>query len=95
MDCESEEYCFAEDWENGKFGQDAEHTRKVSREDQGAIEETLGLKMISIRLPVDLIQAYKDISEYKGLYGYQPLMREVLKRFAESEMEVIMTEMAE
>lgn len=51
--------------------------------------------MISIRLPVDLIQAYKDISEYKGLYGYQPLMREVLKRFAESEMEVIMTEMAE
>lgn len=85
----------AEDWENGKFGQDAKHTRKVSREDQEAIEETLGLKMISIRLPADLIQAYKDISEYRGIYGYQPLMRDALKRFAESEMKVIMTEVVE
>lgn len=51
--------------------------------------------MISIRLPADLIQAYKDISEYRGLYGYQPLMRDVLKRSAESAMEVIMTEVAE
>ena len=85
----------AEDWENGKFGMDAEHTKKVSKEEQGAIDETLGLKMISIRLPADLIQAYKDISEYRGLYGYQPLMRDALKRFAESEMKIIVTEVAE
>ena len=53
------------------------------------------MKMISIRLPADLIQAFKDISEFRGISAYQPLMRDALKRFAESEMKIILTELAE
>ncbi len=45
----------AEDWESGKYGKDPAHVRKVSSERQAEIEKALGLKMISIRLPNNLI----------------------------------------
>ena len=82
-------------WEDGHFGRDLNHALQVSKEEENKIEDALGLKMISIRLPEDLIQAYKDISEFRGISGYQPLMRDALKRFAEAEMKIIMNELAE
>jgi predicted DNA binding CopG/RHH family protein len=42
------------------------------------------MQMISIRLPVNLINDLKEISEVEGL-GYQALAREVLQRFADAE----------
>lgn len=84
-----------EAWEKGSPGRDENHVVRVSDKEQEAVDETLGLKMISIRLPADLIQAYKDISAYRGLYSYQPLMRDVLKRFAEAEIKRMMAEIAE
>ncbi|MCM1129626.1 MAG: hypothetical protein NC211_07420 [Alistipes senegalensis] len=85
----------SEAWEDGLLGRDETHIVRVPDNEQEAIDEALGLKMISIRLPADLIQAYKDISAYRGLHGYQPLMRDALKRFAEAERKLIMTEIAE
>ncbi|EEO27723.1 hypothetical protein OFAG_00876 [Oxalobacter formigenes HOxBLS] len=84
-----------EAWEDGFLGREAEHAVKISKEKENDIEEALGMKMISIRLPADLIQAFKDISEFRGVSGYQPLMRDALKRFADSEMKIILAELAE
>lgn len=84
-----------EAWENGHLGRDLDHAVKVNVQEEDKLEDILGLKMISIRLPADLIQAYKDISDYRGITGYQPLMRDALRRFAEAEMKIILNEMAE
>ena len=84
-----------ESGEDGHLGRDLNHAVRVGKEEEHKIEDALGLKMISIRLPEDLIQAYKDIAEFRGISGYQPLMRDALKRFAESEMKIIMNELAE
>ena len=84
-----------EAWEEGLLGRDENHIVRVSDKEQKAMDEALGLKMISIRLPADLIQAYKDISAHRGLYGYQPLMRDILKRFAEAETKLIMKALAD
>ena len=84
-----------EAWEDGSLGRETGHAVKISKEKENEIEEALGMKMISIRLPADLIRAFKDISEFRGISGYQPLMRDALKRFAESEMKMILTELVE
>ena len=42
------------------------------------------MQMISIRLPVNLINDLKEIGKNEGL-GYQALAREVLQRFADAE----------
>lgn len=42
-----------------------------------AVDRSLGLKMISIRLPVAMIEDYKLIAKLRGMV-YQPLMRDAL-----------------
>lgn len=42
------------------------------------------MQLISMRLPISLIENLKEIGEQEGL-GYQSLAREVLQRFAEAE----------
>ena len=42
------------------------------------------IQLISIRLPISLIENLKEIGEQEGL-GYQSLAREVLQRFADAE----------
>ncbi len=49
------------------------------------VDKALGLQMISIRLPVRLIEQLKVIAMHRGI-GYQPLMRDVLGRFARGEL---------
>lgn len=74
-----------EAWESRKLGADAAHAKPVSAEYTQQIEESLGLQMISIRLDKGLIDSFKAIGAFHGL-GYQPLMRDALKRFAEHEL---------
>jgi len=74
-----------EAWESRKLGADAAHAKPVSPEYTQQIEESLGLQMISIRLDKGLIDSFKAIGAFHGL-GYQPLMRDALKRFAENEL---------
>lgn len=82
-----------ENWESGKLGADEQYVRKVSPERQKEIDDVLGLQAISIRLPKDLIEQFKLIAKINGV-GYQPLMRDALKRFAESEIKILLNRMA-
>ena len=50
--------------------------------------------MISIRLEQDLIESFK-LSGPKYDMGYQPLMREALKRFVEGEFKLMASETLE
>jgi uncharacterized protein (DUF4415 family) len=78
-----------ENWENGTLGTDANHAKAAPDEIQKKVDEALGLQAISIRLNADLIDTFKKLAAYHGV-GYQPLMRDALRRFAEGEMKQIM-----
>lgn len=53
-----------------------------------AVEQSLAMQMISLRLPNRLIEDLKLIAKNEGL-GYQPLMRRVLVRFANAELKTM------
>ncbi|WP_140060940.1 hypothetical protein, partial [Vibrio parahaemolyticus] len=69
-----------------------EFVRK-SNNDGEKLDDKLGLQMISIRLQKSLIEDLKDIAELNGI-GYQPLMKQILKRFVDAEKKKILREMA-
>lgn len=69
-----------EAWETGQLGNSEAHARPAPKELEAAIDASLGLQAISIRLPKQLIDAYKLIAAHHGV-GYQPLMRDILQRF--------------
>jgi uncharacterized protein (DUF4415 family) len=73
-----------EAWESGALGRDARYVRTAAAVVDQQVDDSLGLQMISIRLPKELIEDYKKIAEFQGI-GYQPLMRDALKQFAETE----------
>lgn len=60
----------------------------ASAEEMDELDEMLALKSISVRLQKKLIDDLKLIARVNGI-GYQPLMRIVLTRFAESELRQI------
>jgi hypothetical protein len=70
-----------EAWESGQLGQDAAHAKPAPRELEAAVEASLGMQMISIRLPKQLVDAYRMAAAHHGV-GYQPLMRDMLQRAA-------------
>lgn len=74
-------------WDTGELGRDSAHAKpaSMSKDQQAAIDMAAGLQMISIRLPTDLIEAFKFIGDTQGI-RYQTLMRQVLVRFADCEL---------
>lgn len=80
----------SEAWENGELGRDENYVAqsKITKE---MVDEALDLKSISIRLPRSLIDDFKLIANLSGL-GYQTLMRQILKRFADAEIKQIVRE---
>lgn len=84
----------ADAWENGELGMDIKYARVVDKKIGAQIDEALGLQMISIRLEKDLIDSYKLLGTKYDM-GYQPLMREALKRFVEGEFKLIASEALE
>ena len=72
-------------WETGELGNDERYVRRASATEEARIEAALGLRMISIRLPERLIEQLKLIAVHRGI-GYQPMMRDVLSRFARGEL---------
>jgi len=56
------------------------------------IDEAVGLQMISIRLERALLSNLKLIAKHHGV-GYQPLIRDLLNRFARSELRNILHEL--
>lgn len=85
----------AETWESGPFGHEESHvaTLPASPELDAEIDEAVGLQAISIRLEKSLIEDFKLIASMHGL-GYQPLMRQALKRFADCEKKRLLREVA-
>ncbi len=73
-----------EAWESGKLGGDIAHAKR-SKLDMPAIDKAMDLQMISIRLQKTLLEDLKMIASVYGI-GYQPLMKQILKRFVDSEM---------
>lgn len=69
-----------EAWDSGVLGADEAHLRAAPADLEASIDASLGLQSISIRLPKQLIEAYKLIANHHGV-GYQPLMRDILQRF--------------
>lgn len=80
-----------EAWESGALGESPEHARRVKVKHGDQLDDALGLQLISIRLPKALIEELKAIGQNQGL-GYQPLVRQVLTRFTQSELRRIAME---
>lgn len=78
-----------EAWDTGELGRSAEHATATSADMQAAMEASLGMQSISIRLPKQLIDAYKLIGAHHGI-GYQPLMRDILQRFVPAGMREVL-----
>lgn len=75
-------------WESGELGADEAHIQSVGMPLK--LKKLLNksqekkMQLVSIRLPVDLIDDLKEIGKAEGI-GYQSLSREVLTRFVEAE----------
>ena len=83
-------------WDTGELGSDpnfAEPLPVTSADSEAAIDTSLELQPISIRLQKSLIEDFKLIADLNGL-GYQPLMRQVLTRFEDSEKKRFLRELA-
>jgi predicted DNA binding CopG/RHH family protein len=81
-------------WDSGQLGRDPKYAKSAKHGVSEAIDEHLGLQMISMRIQKDLVGDLKRIARYRGL-GYQPIIRDVLQRFARSEIITIMDEIQE
>lgn len=76
-------------WETGALGQSEEHVRVATDAEMREVDDALELQMISIRLQKGLLDALKEIAKYNGI-GYQPMIRDLLNRFARSEIRTIL-----
>lgn len=73
----------AENWgPAGKFGNDESSVKASGAEAPQALADALELQLISIRLNKGLLRDLEQIAERHGI-GYQPMVRELLKRFQE------------
>lgn len=81
-----------EAWENGLLGSD-EHYAKLSDLDVETVRKAAGLKTISLRVQPDLLEELKQIAELHGL-GYQPLIKQVLRRFVDAELKMLLRDAA-
>lgn len=80
-----------EQWESRELGASEEHVRK-SAVDTAAMDEALGMKLISIRMQQSMIDDLKAIAALHGI-GYQPLIKQILARFIESEQKMLANEL--
>lgn len=81
-----------EAWEEGALGREEAFAQAAAESLELAIDDSLGLQPISIRLERSLIEDFKMIASLNGL-GYQTLMRQALKRFAECEKKRILRDL--
>ena len=78
----------AEAWESGLLGSDERHA-KLADLDLDTVREAVGLKTISLRVQPDLLEELKLIAGIHGI-GYQPLIKQVLRRFVDAEMKMML-----
>ena len=68
--------------------------KRAAQDIQDAVDEVIGMQAISIRLPRSTIATYKALAKMHGV-GYQPLMRDAICRWAESELKQMVIGAAE
>mgnify|MGYP001948149501 CR=1 FL=1 len=74
-------------WESGELGMSAESVQVST--DSDALDKALGMQPISIRLEKKLIAHLKRIASHHNI-GYQPMVRDLLNRFATAELKFIL-----
>jgi predicted DNA binding CopG/RHH family protein len=74
-----------DDWEQEDMHLDPSNYRKSTDQEDKELDDALGLQMISIRLQKDLLDQLKLIAKFHGI-GYQPMVRDVLSRWARREI---------
>jgi len=82
-----------EAWESGLLGRDEDFIKISDDIKQDLIDDSLELQMISIRLQKTLIEDMKMIASLHGI-GYQPLIRQIIARFANCEKKQLLREIA-
>ncbi len=78
-----------EAWSSGELGREEEFAAVAPDDVASIVNDHLDLQPISIRLEKSLIEDFKLIATLNGL-GYQPLMRQALRRFADCEKKLIL-----
>ena len=73
----------AELWETGELGNSQEYV-KISEFTAADLQKSIELKPISLRLNKDLLEDLRSLAKMNGI-GYQPLMKQILKRFVDAE----------
>ena len=68
-------------WETKQLGADPKYAQRVSVAEDKALDDSLGLQAISIRLQKDLLEHLKVLAKDEGL-GYQPFIRQILTKYA-------------
>ncbi len=81
-----------EKWENGEYGRSEEHVSVAPEDESLQLDSDLAMKLVSIRLPIPLIEALKAIAGHHEI-AYQPMIRDLLTRFARSEIQQIAAEL--
>lgn len=76
-------------WDEGSLGDDEAYVAVAPSHIEAAVEESMGMQAVSIRLPREMIAAYKLIAAHHGI-GYQPLMRDILQRFIPQGLKEVM-----
>ncbi len=71
-------------WENGTYGESAEHAAAAPAGLDKTIDDGLGLEMISIRLQKSLIADLKALAVSQGL-TYQPMVRQILTKYVQNQ----------
>ena len=82
-------------WESRQLGADEQFAEAVDdAELDHRLDRLAGLKMISLRVPERLVEDFRIIAKTHGSLGYQTLMKQSLKRFADSELKWMARSMA-
>lgn len=64
-------------WDKKRLGASAEHAVPCSPEVSQAVDDALGLQLLSFRIQKSVIEQLKELSKLEGI-GYQPLMRKII-----------------
>lgn len=76
-----------EQWEDGDLGASADSVRVSTNTE--SLDDALEMQLISIRLQKKLIADLKRVAGHYGL-GYQPMIRDLLTRFANAELKMML-----
>jgi hypothetical protein len=80
-----------EQWESGALGRDAAYARPADISLETEVDQALAMKLVTMRLPVAMIEALKTIAQNHGI-GYQPMIRDLLGRFIRSEIPAVLAQ---